>query len=149
MWLLIILLLTGCNSNIEIIPDTTCSEIIVNVKGEVYEEGEIILACDSTFTDLLNEVEITEYADISVYHPDMPLFDGDIIEIPKHTTTKVSINYGSKEELMTLSGIGEKTAQAIIDYRNTYGLFTHIDDLKSVKGIGDKKLAKIKVDITL
>ena len=43
MWLLILLLLTGCNSTIEIISDTTCDEITVSVKGEVKEEREVVL----------------------------------------------------------------------------------------------------------
>ena len=149
MWLLILLLLTGCNSTIEIISDTTCDEITVSVKGEVKEEREVSLSCDSTFGDLLEVIEINDDADISMYHYKMPLYNNDIIEIPKYHEFKVSINYGTKEELMSLKGIGEKTADAIIEYRNTKGLFTSIEDLKSVKGIGDKKLEKIREDITL
>jgi len=50
---------------------------------------------------------------------------------------------------MKLKGIGEKTAQAIIDYRNQKGKFTSIEDIKKVKGIGDKKFEEIKDKITV
>ncbi len=62
---------------------------------------------------------------------------------------KVSINTATKEELMTLSGIGEAKAQAIIEYRNSNGLFTSIEDIKNVSGIGDAIFEKIKDDITI
>ena len=58
----------------------------------------------------------------------------------------VNINTASKEELMTLKGIGEATAEAIIEYRKE-NKFTKIEDIKNVKGIGDKKFESIKEDI--
>lgn len=58
----------------------------------------------------------------------------------------VNINSASKEELMTLKGIGETTAEAIIEYRKK-NKFTKIEDIKNVKGIGDKKFESIKKDI--
>lgn len=62
--------------------------------------------------------------------------------------TKVSINLGSKEELMTLSGIGEKTAEKIIEYRAT-NKFSTIEDIKNVSGIGESIFEKIKDFITI
>lgn len=61
---------------------------------------------------------------------------------------KVSINQGSKEDLMTLSGIGEKTAEKIIEYRTTNS-FSTIEDIKNVSGIGDSIFEKIKDFITI
>ena len=48
-----------------------------------------------------------------------------------------------------LPGIGEKTALKIIEYRNKYGGFKSIDEIKNISGIGDKKYAKIKDLITV
>lgn len=62
---------------------------------------------------------------------------------------KVSINTATKEELMTLTGIGEAKADAIISYRNENGLFENIEDIKNVSGIGDSIFEKIKDNITL
>ncbi len=64
------------------------------------------------------------------------------------SNTKISINTASKEELMTLSGIGEKTAEKIIAYRATQK-FNVIEDLKNVSGIGDSLFEKIKDFITV
>lgn len=56
----------------------------------------------------------------------------------------VNINTASAAELQTLSGIGPSTAQSIIDERTQNGAFASVDDLMRVSGIGEKKLAKIK-----
>lgn len=61
------------------------------------------------------------------------------------TTSKVvNINKANQEELMTLPGIGESTAQKIIDYRKENGNFQTIEDIKNVSGIGDSKFNQIK-----
>ena len=62
---------------------------------------------------------------------------------------KISINKASKEELMTLSGIGEAKADAIIAYRNQNGLFTKLEDLINVSGISENVFNKIKDAIEL
>lgn len=62
---------------------------------------------------------------------------------------KVSINNGTKEELMTLSGIGEAKANAIIEYRNANGPFKTLEDITNVSGIGKEAFEKIKDNIEL
>lgn len=61
----------------------------------------------------------------------------------------VSINKGSKEELMTLNGIGNSKADAIIKYRNSHGDFKTKEELLEVDGIGEGIFTKIKDHITL
>lgn len=63
--------------------------------------------------------------------------------------TLVSINTASKEELMTLPGIGESKADNIIKYREEHGKFEHLEDIKKVSGIGDSAYSKIKDFIKL
>lgn len=55
---------------------------------------------------------------------------------------KVNINTASVTELMTLDGIGEVKAKAIVEYREANGYFKSIDDLTLVSGIGAKTLEK-------
>jgi competence protein ComEA len=62
---------------------------------------------------------------------------------------KIDINRAESWLLDALPGIGEVTAQAIVDYRNANGLFHRIEDLLNVKGIGQGTLEKIKDYITV
>lgn len=56
----------------------------------------------------------------------------------------ININSAGNDELMSLPGIGEKTAQNIIDLRTERGKFKKMEELKDVKGIGEAKFNKIK-----
>lgn len=49
----------------------------------------------------------------------------------------IDLNTASKDELMTLKGVGESKAEAIMEYRKA-NKFNSIEDIKKVKGIGDK-----------
>ena len=79
---------------------------------------------------------------------------GEKIEIPveqrqesalenKENSTKININSATIEELDTLPGVGEATANKILNYRNENGKFNSIEEIKNVNGIGDKKYEEI------
>jgi len=61
---------------------------------------------------------------------------------------QVNINSATLEELAALPGIGESKAKAIVEYRGAEP-FKTVDDLKKVKGIGDKMLETLRPDITV
>lgn len=63
--------------------------------------------------------------------------------------TKVSINTASIEELQTLPGIGSSKAKSIVEYREKNGLFSKIEDIMNVSGIGESVFANIKENITI
>lgn len=69
-------------------------------------------------------------------------------KIEDNKNTKISINNATLEELIKLKGIGEKTAEKIIEYRKE-NKFKTIEDIKNVSGIGESLYEKIKDSITV
>ncbi|MFA5177059.1 MAG: helix-hairpin-helix domain-containing protein [Candidatus Omnitrophota bacterium] len=57
---------------------------------------------------------------------------------------KIDLNSADKKLLMGISGIGEKLAGRIIEYRQARAGFSNVDELKEIKGITDSKFARIK-----
>lgn len=62
---------------------------------------------------------------------------------------RVDINRAGKEELMTLAGVGETRAQAILAYRETHGSFSSVEELMQVEGIKEKTYEKLKDQIRI
>ena len=71
----------------------------------------------------------------------------DIEKKETRKSKKININTASQAELESLKGIGPATAKNIIRYREEYGGFSSIEEIKNVKRIGDKIFDKIKEDI--
>lgn len=134
----------------------------VYISGEVKNTGVYYLKKDSRITDLINICGgITEEADVSKINPAQKLNDSDKIIIPKkeenlntesiedtnesdiNVQEKININTATKDELTSLNGIGEATANKIINYRNK-NKFKEIEDIINVPGIGEAKFNNIK-----
>ena len=64
-------------------------------------------------------------------------------------STIININTATVEDFMKLSGIGEAKAKSIIEYRNSIGSFSKVEDIKNVTGIGDSIFDKIKDYLTI
>lgn len=93
----------------------------------------------------LNEIELmTQDAGSSIV-----INSSETADEEDNKNSKVNINTANKEKLETLPGIGETTAQKIIDYREANGKFNNIEDLKNVSGIGDAKFNSLKDKITV
>jgi comEA protein len=72
-----------------------------------------------------------------------------IVEKGKEIKVIVNINKAGLTELEVLPAIGPKTAQKIIDYRNSGGFFKSKEEIKNVSGIGEKTYEKIKDKIEI
>jgi competence protein ComEA len=64
-------------------------------------------------------------------------------------TSQININTASAAELTTIKGVGPAKAQSIIEYREKNGTFKSVDDLKLVRGIGDKMLEQLRPQVTV
>lgn len=128
-------------------------EIHVTVTGAVEHPGTLTLHLYETAEDALKKAVPMENADLSAINPRQILKDRDYLEVPlqkePQEVQRISINTASLEELCTLPGVGRGTAQKIIDYRNSEGLFQSPEDLMKVKGIGSAKFEKLKDLIVL
>ena len=62
----------------------------------------------------------------------------------KPPTTPVNLNTATSEELQQVPGIGPVNAEKILQMRKTYGPFKSVDDLRAIKGIGPKRLEKMR-----
>ncbi len=160
------------------IEDVQNENIFVEIKGEVLNPNVYELEKGSIVRDLiLISGGLTEIGDTSNINQARELQNGECIvvlskqeildmknnsnEILKVDNVnsfnvesssdddKVNINTASKEELKTLSGIGDGLAEAIISYREENNGFNTIDDIKNVSRIGDKTFEKFKDKITV
>lgn len=67
----------------------------------------------------------------------------------KHQDELVNVNTAGRERLKTLPGIGPAYSKRIMSYRETHGGFKTVEELKKIKGIGEKRLEKLKPFIKL
>ena len=93
----------------------------------------------------------TDGSAIQLIPTDLKIIDGPSAHSAYRDTVtgKVNINTASKEELMTIPGIGEKTAQNILSHRQKYGKFYSVDELLKISGIGEQALQKMRPYITV
>lgn len=146
--------------------------IVVSVLGHVSKPGLVTLAPTARVADALAAAGALPDAELTTLNLAQVLEDGvqivvtaqgqdplESVSLPGATGTSlsggvtanglVSLNNATVEELITLPGVGEKTAQAIIHHRDTTGGFTSVDDLLNVKGIGPSKFAQLSEVVRL
>lgn len=152
--------------------------IFVDISGEVINPGLYELKENARVNDaIIAAGGVTDKADLSEINLAYILSDAIKITIPKtgnynikensqkstsiissslmsnidvsSNTGLININIATKDQLKMLEGIGEATAQKIIDYRTQNGQFKHIEDIKNVSGIGESKYQSIKNKIEI
>lgn len=139
--------------------------IVVYVCGAVEKSGVYEIVQGSRICDAVNAAGgMTNEAALDTINLATPVSDGEQIRVPYEGeelsvsgndnaqstgSDLININTATKEQLMTLSGIGEAKADAIISYRDTNGKFSNIEDLKKIEGIKDGVYNKIKDKISI
>ena len=104
--------------------------------------------------DYVNQAELLEDGQ-KVYVPSMEDIEqgeaqqSTVLYYAEGDSDKVNINLAGKEDLMVLTGIGEKRAEAILTYRQLHGSFSSIEELMQVEGIKQGTYDKIKDQITV
>jgi competence protein ComEA len=136
---------------VTLLPTATPGVLTVYVNGAVATPGLYTLPEGSRVDDALKaaggSLPSAEMANINLADQ---LKDGQQINIPGIVETshvnvgRVNINTATVEELNSLPGIGQTTAQAIVDYRLEHGPFQAIEDIQNVPGIGPATFEQIK-----
>lgn len=132
--------------------------VVVAVVGEVANPGLVTLNQGSRVADALDIAQPLEHADLLQLNLAQVLVDGQqlhVVAIGEGPAApagdgvaagaggQLSLNSASAAELVTLPGVGEATAAAIVAHREANGPFQSIEDLMQVKGIGPAKFEAI------
>jgi competence protein ComEA len=153
---------------IQLLPPPTTVPIQVHVTGEVKHPGVYSFTAGQRVQDAIQEAGgFTEGANVSAINLAAPLDDGMQIQVPallldpegqgdggdqrfaSPVDFLVNINTATQAELEMLPEIGPSIAEDIITYRQQEGLFTSIEDIQKVLGIGPATYEAIKDLITV
>jgi competence protein ComEA len=127
----------------EINSETRLTDVITLAGGFLPTADQSVVNLSQKLTDqmmiTIPTLEIkNESTDLNEGEEKVPV----VISIPNETSDsqpgKVNINVADISELQTLSGIGEKKAERILQYRQEHGSFKSVEELKEVSGIGDR-----------
>ena len=122
---------------------------VTNLSKKLFDEMIIIIYSKDEVQDFVKtkEVEKIKNTECAVNNCDSCITNNDNNN-ETNETKLININTATKEELMTISGLGESKAQSIIEYRE-HNRFVTIEDIMNVSGIGESLFNKIKDYITV
>lgn len=101
---------------------------------------------ENNYTDSQTSVTVQETVSASEKQTQSAEENGDDTAAVSYP---INLNTCTAEELMTISGIGEVKAADIIAYRDYLGGYTSVEQIKDIKGIGDKTYEKISPYLTV
>lgn len=152
---------SGVEENVSVDTDEESGKIYVHVCGEVKNPGVYELDSGSRIFEAIEAAGgMTNKIAENAINQAQLLSDGQQVYVPSREEIqnqndepaimdngKVNINKASKEELMTLSGVGEAKADAIIRYREENGNFKSIEEIMEIEGIKEGVFRKIEDQI--
>lgn len=123
---------------------------VINLSKKIIDEMVIIIYSNSEVKNFEKTKEKEQQVQEQCIQKDSNALKNDACTNENtSTSSKISINKASLEQLQTLPGIGEAKAKDIISYREQNGPFTKLEDITKVSGIGENVFVKIKDYITL
>lgn len=115
----------------------------VILEGEFLYQGKYEYEGQKTIGDIINDVGVSEQANFEALSLSSYVEDESRLYLPAFHDQCISLNHAPLEELMTLSGVGEKTAMKIIEYRNQQP-FEQLEDIMNINGIGEKTYLRLR-----
>ena len=128
--------------------NNSSSLMYVTLEGEFNITGQYTFKENDTIQTIIDNVGVKEDANLDALTLDKKLEDEESIYLPVKNDDCVNINTANSEELMTLERVGEKTAEKIITYRETQP-FTKIEELMDISGIGEKTFINLRDHVCL
>ena len=123
---------------------------VINLSKNLFDEMVIVIYTVDEVNEMRGNNILIQYVEKDCNCPSLSndaCLSNDSVK--ESGSFKISINDASIDELTSLSGIGESKARAIIEYRSEHGLFSNIEEILNVSGIGEALFEKIKDNITI
>lgn len=160
-------MMTSSTSSMVVTTSSARSQVCVDVKGAVRHPGIYKLKNGARVNEAVAAAGgIVNNADMKQVNLAKQLADQEVVYVPVNGetvpgssaagsadagntglasgTTTINLNTATKEQLCQITGIGDKKADLILQYREQHGQFKSVDELKQVSGFGDKSVEKIR-----
>ncbi|WP_437272661.1 helix-hairpin-helix domain-containing protein [Staphylococcus succinus] len=157
------------NSKRQVMNEHNTDSVFVDIKGAVKHPNVYEMKSTDRVKQLLDKAVVTKNADLNKVNLAEKLSDQKLIYIPekgesekgifnnhnnldnsKNNTSRsmtandtLNLNQVTETELLSIPGIGPMKAKSIIEYREEHGSFDSVEQLKEIKGIGDKTFEKL------
>ncbi|EHR49956.1 DNA uptake protein [Saccharomonospora marina XMU15] len=149
--------------------EASSQPLVVSVVGKVANPGLVTLPPGSRVADAIHQAGgASQDADLLTVNLARRLSDGEQLYVgvpvppgmPRPTApgqeaagqanpTEVDLNTADQRQLEALPGVGEVTAQRILDWRERNGPFTAVEQLREIDGIGEKRFADLREQVTV
>lgn len=145
----------------------SAESLVVSVVGKVAKPGLITVTAGARVADAIEAAGGAKPADLFTVNLARRLQDGEQVYVGVPVPAgmadagtggspasaggpaKVNLNTADQEQLETLPGVGEVTAQRILEWRTGHGRFTAVEQLREIDGIGEKRFADLRERVTV
>lgn len=138
----------------------SAAPLVISVVGKVRNQGLVTVPAGARVAEALEAAGgARSGTDLSTLNLARKVIDGEQINVGAPAAAaesesgaapvKIDLNAATREQLESLPGVGEVTAQRILDWRARNGGFTAIEQLREIEGIGERRLASLREQVTV